>query len=51
MEKGQVLDTCFEGSLAKAVAEMADSRDGELDDAEMTRLEVVLRNAKSKRGK
>jgi predicted transcriptional regulator len=47
----KVLDTFFEGSLAKAVAAMADSRDGELDDAEMTRLEVVLRNANSKRGK
>ena len=47
----KVLDTFFEGSLANAVAAMADRRDGRLDDAEMARLEEVLRNAKLKRSK
>ncbi|MBK8091894.1 MAG: BlaI/MecI/CopY family transcriptional regulator [Verrucomicrobiaceae bacterium] len=47
----KVLDTFFEGSLANAVAAMADGRDGKIDDAEMARLEDVLRNAKSKRSK
>jgi BlaI family penicillinase repressor len=45
----KVLDTFFEGSLAKAVASMVDGRDGALDAAEIARLEEVLRSAKPKK--
>lgn len=43
----KVLDTFFEGSLANAVAAMVDTRDGKLDEAELTRLEEILRQART----
>lgn len=45
----KVLDTFFEGSLANAVAAMVDTRDGKLDEAELARLEEVLRQARIKK--
>src|SRR5262245_44845168 len=45
----KVLDTFFEGSLANAVASMVDGRDGALNATEIARLEVVLRQAKSRK--
>ncbi len=44
----RVVRTFFNGSLANAVAALVDSRDGALPPEELSRLEDIIRNAKTK---
>lgn len=44
----RVVQTFFDGSLASAVAALVDARDGALPPEELSRLEEIIRKAKTK---
>jgi predicted transcriptional regulator len=44
----RVVRTFFEGSLASAVAALVDANDGKLDPKELSRLEEIIKKAKTK---